>query len=64
MKLLEGFKLNGQEHNVIQLKCAIYGLKQAWWKALDKFMAALGLTRLLSDSSLFVNKDDTIEGIA
>ena len=31
---LEGFKLNGQEHKVMHLKCAIYGLKQAalaWW---------------------------------
>ena len=47
----------------MRLKCAIYGLKQAalaWWRALNKSMAALGLTRLLSDSSIFVNKDRTI----
>ena len=66
MEQPEGFKLNGQEHKVMRLKRAIYGLKQAalaWWKALDKSMAALGLTRLLSDSGLFVNKDKTIVAI-
>ena len=66
MEQPESFKLNGQEHKVMRLKRAIYGLKQAalaWWKALDKSMAALGLTRLLSDSGLFVNKDKTIIAI-
>src|SRR6201996_3091849 len=66
MEQPEGFKLNGQEHKVMRLKRAIYGLKQAalaWWKALDKSMAALGLTRLLSDSGLFVNRDKTIVAI-
>jgi hypothetical protein len=50
----------------MHLKRAIYRLKQAalaWWKALDKSMAALGLTRLLSDSGLFVNKSKTIVAI-
>ena len=59
----EGFKIPGQQHKVMHLKCAIYGLKQAalaWWKALDKSMAALGCTRLLSDSGLFVNEQKTI----
>jgi hypothetical protein len=66
MEQPEGFKLNGQERKVMRLKRAIYGLKQAalaWWKALDKSMAALGLTRLLSDSGLFVNKERTIVAI-
>ena len=47
----------------MHLKRAIYGLKQAalaWWKALDKSMAMIGCTRLLSDSGLFVNKEKTI----
>jgi hypothetical protein len=45
------------------LKRTIYGLKQvalAWWKALDKSMAQLGFTRLLSDSGIFINKDKSI----
>jgi len=48
---------------VMCLKCAIYGLKQAalaWWKVLDKSMAMLGCTWLLSDSGLFFNADKTI----
>jgi len=32
----------------------------AWWRALDKSLAALGCTHLLSDSGLFVNKTKTI----
>ncbi len=66
MEQPEGFKLKGQERKVMRLKRAIYGLKQAalaWWKALDKSMAALGLTRLQSDSGLFVNKAKTIIAI-
>jgi hypothetical protein len=45
------------------MKCTIYGLKQvalAWWKALDKSMAQLGFTCLLSDSGIFVNKTKSI----
>ena len=60
MEQPEGFKIPGQQHKVMRLKRAIYGLKQAalaWWKALDKSMATLGCTRLLSDSGLFVNKE-------
>jgi Reverse transcriptase (RNA-dependent DNA polymerase) len=48
------------------LKHAIYGLKQvalAWWKALDKSMAQLGFTHLLSDLGIFVNKDKSIVAI-
>ena len=59
MEQPEGFKMRSQEHKVLRLKRAIYGLKQAalaWWKALDKSMAALGCTRLQSDSGLFVHK--------
>ena len=66
MEQPEGFKVKGQEHKVMRLKRAIYGLKQAalaWWKALDESMASLGCTRLLSDSGLFVNKDKSIVAI-
>ena len=45
MEQPEGFKVKGQEHKVMHLKYAIYGLKQAalaWWKALDESMASLG----------------------
>ena len=45
MEQPEGFKIPGKEHLVLQLKRAIYGLRQAalqWWKALDKSMAKLG----------------------
>jgi len=66
MEQPEGFKIKGQEHKVMRLKRAIYGLKQAalaWWKALDESMAVLGCTRLLSDSGLFVNKDKSIVAI-
>ena len=66
MEQPEGFKIKGQERKVMRLKRAIYGLKQAalaWWKALDKSMDALGLTRLQSDSGLFVNKAKTIVAI-
>src|ERR1700761_6558203 len=47
----------------MHLKQAIYGLKQAalaWWKALDKSMATLGCTQLLSESGLFVNKEKNL----
>ena len=47
----------------MHLKKAIYGLKQAalaWWKALDKSMATLSCMCLVSDSSIFVNKEKTI----
>ena len=52
MEQPEGFKIPGQQHKVMCLKCAIYGLKQAalaWWKVLDKPMATLGCTHILSD---------------
>ena len=58
MEQPEGFKMRSQETKVLRLKRAIYGLKQAalaWWKALDKSMAALGCKRLQSDSGLFVH---------
>ncbi len=63
MEQPEGFKIPGQENKVMCLKRAIYGLKQAalaWWRVLDKSLAVLGCTHLLSDSSLFVNKTKTI----
>ena len=63
MEQPEGFKLPGQQHKVMHLKRAIYGLKQAalaWWKALDKSMATLGCIHLLSDSGLFINKEKNL----
>jgi len=63
MEQPEGFKLPGLEYKVMRLKRAIYGLKQAalaWWRALDKSMATLGCTRLLSDSGIFINEDKSI----
>jgi Reverse transcriptase (RNA-dependent DNA polymerase) len=63
MEQPEGFKVKGKEGKVMHLKHAIYRLKQAalaWWKALNKSMAQLGFTLLLSDSGIFVNKDKSI----
>ena len=57
MEQPEGFSKPSQEHKVLCLKCAIYGLKQAalkWWEALDEFMAALGFKCLLLDSGVFI----------
>ena len=59
MEQPEGFRTKGQENKVLRLKRALYGLKQAalaWWRALDKSMAALACKRLQSDSGLFVHK--------
>ena len=59
MEQPEGFRTKGQENKVPRLKRALYGLKQAalaWWRALDKSMAALGCKRLQSDSGLFAHK--------
>jgi Reverse transcriptase (RNA-dependent DNA polymerase) len=66
MEQPKGFKVKGQEGKVTRLKHATYGLKQAalaWWKALDKSMAQLGFTRLLSDSGIFISKDKSIVAI-
>jgi hypothetical protein len=66
MEQPEGFKIKGQEHKVMRLRHAIYGLKQAtlaWWKALDNSMADQGFTCLLSNSGIFVNKDKSIVAI-
>ena len=63
MEQPEGFKVKGQEHKVMHLKCTIYGLKQAalaWWRVLDKPMAVLGLTYLQFDSGIFVNKNKMV----
>ena len=48
MQQPEGFKLRGQEHKVLRLLRAIYGLKQAalaWWKELESSMKRLGFKR-------------------
>jgi hypothetical protein len=57
MEQPEGFSEPSQEHKVLHLKRAIYGLKQAalkWWEVLDESMAALGFKRLSLDSGVFV----------
>ena len=63
MEQPEGFKDPKNNTKVMRLKKAIYGLKQAalaWWKVLDKPMATLSCTHLVSDSGIFVNKEKTI----
>ena len=63
MEQPEGFKDTKQQNKVMCLKKAIYGLKQAalaWWKALDKSMATISCTQLVSDSGIFVNKEKSI----
>ena len=53
------FVSKGNEHKVLRLKRAIYGLKQAarvWWKELDQSLKELGFTRLYADAGIFVAK--------
>jgi hypothetical protein len=52
-----------QEGKVLHLLHTIYRLKQAtlaWWKVLNKSMGELGFTCLCLDSSIFINKDQSI----
>ena len=63
MEQPEGFRTKGQENKVLHLKHALYGLKQAalaWWRVLDKSMAALACKHLQSDSGLFVHKSKNV----
>lgn len=60
MEQPEGFKVRGNEHKVLRLLRAIYGLKQAglvWWRALNEFMKLLRYKRLSSDAGIFIFKD-------
>ena len=59
MKQPKGFAVKGQEHKVLHLKCAIYGLKQArlaWWETLNESMKDLEFEHLKSDGSIFLYK--------
>jgi len=59
MEQPQGFKVPGNEHKVLRLKKAIYGLKQAacaWWHELDRSLKALGFSRLYADAGIFVAK--------
>jgi len=59
MEQPQGFKVLGNEHKVLHLKKAIYGLKQAaraWWHELDRSLKALGFSRLYADAGIFVAK--------
>ena len=64
MQQPEGYVVKGQEQKVYQLKKAIYGLKQAsyaWNKQANKSLEDLGFIRCLSDSGVYVRReDDTI----
>jgi len=65
MEQPQGFKVPGNEHKVLCLKKAIYGLKQAactWWHELDHSLKALNFSRFYADTGIFVAKhtDGTI----
>jgi len=54
-----GFKVLGQEHKVLHLQKAIYGLKQAtrtWWHELDHSLKALSFNCLYADAGIFFTK--------
>jgi hypothetical protein len=57
MKQPEGFKIKGQEHKVLQLHQAIYGLKQAalaWWRGLANSLKEMGFKRLYFNAGIFI----------
>jgi len=59
MEQPQGFKVPGNEHKVLCLKKAIYGLKQAahtWWHELDHSLKALGFSCLYADAGIFITK--------
>jgi hypothetical protein len=59
----EGFVTKGQEHKVLRLKRAMYGLKQAalqWWKAVKRTMLLMGFHPVVSDAGLFVKHDNGV----
>ena len=59
MEQPQGFKVLGEEHKVIRLRKAIYGLKQAaraWWHELDKSLKVFNFTHLYADAGIFVAK--------
>jgi len=59
MEQPQGFKVPGNEHKVLRLKKAIYGLKQAtcaWWHELNRSLKTLGFSCLYADAGIFVAK--------
>jgi len=59
MEQPQGFKVLGNEHKVLCLKKAIYGLKQAahaWWHELDCSLKALGFSHLYANAGIFITK--------
>ena len=57
MKQPEGFRVPGQEHKVLRLLHALYGLKYArlaWWETLNESMKELRFECLKSDASIFL----------
>jgi hypothetical protein len=57
MEQPEGFKIKGQEHKVLRLHRAIYGLKQAalaWWREFANSLKEMGFKRLYSDAGIFI----------
>ena len=65
MEQLEGFIVKGMEEKVYLLKNALYGLKQApraWYNKIDSHLLGLGLTKSLSEFTLYFRKacDETL----
>ena len=61
MEQPEGFRVQGQEHYVLRLKCALYSLKEAglaWWCTLGESMIELGFEGLVSDAGLFIFRNE------
>ena len=59
MEQPKGFAVPGQEHKVLHLWCALYGLKQvglAWWHTLDESLKELGFECLKSEAGIFFYK--------
>jgi len=59
MEQPQEFKVLGNEHKILCLKKAIYGLKQAtcaWWHELNQSLKALSLSHLYADAGIFVAK--------
>jgi len=59
MEQPKGFKIHGQEREVLCLCRAIYGLKQAalaWWKELLTSMRKIGFEHSQSDAGIFIHK--------
>ena len=57
MKQSKGFRVSGQEHKVLHLLHALYGLEQAGltlWKTLNKSMKELRFECLKSDAGIFL----------